>query len=240
MRPGAAAPIRLGDVTTVTEGFPPPIGDAIINNVPGLLLIVEKQLGANTLEVTRGVDAALESLKPALGDVAVDPTIFRPATFIEMSLANLNRALILGCVLVVLVLIVFLADWRTALISSVAIPLSLLGAAWFLRYQGGTFDTMVLAGLVIALGEVVDDAIIGVENIVRRLRLNREAGSPRPAMPGRPRGVGRSPERRALRHADRHRGVLSGVHAAGTLGRVLPAARDLLRLRDPRLAGSSR
>ncbi len=77
--------------------------------------------------------------------------------------------------LVVIVLIVFLADWRTALISSVAIPLSLLGAAWFLHYQGGTFDTMVLAGLVIALGEVVDDAIIGVENIVRRLRLNREA-----------------------------------------------------------------
>jgi CzcA family heavy metal efflux pump len=181
VRAGAAAPIRLGDVTTVIEGFPPPIGDAIINNVPGLLLIVEKQLGANTLEVTRGVEAALDSLEPALGDIAVDPTIFRPATFIEMSLANLNRALLVGCVLVVLVLIAFLADWRTALISSVAIPLSLLGAAWFLRYQGGTFDTMVLAGLVIALGEVVDDAIIGVENIVRRLRLNREAGSPRPA-----------------------------------------------------------
>jgi CzcA family heavy metal efflux pump len=182
VRPGAAAPIRLGDVAIVTEGFPPPIGDAIINNVPGLLLIVEKQLGANTLEVTRGVDAALENLQPALGDLTVDPTIFRPATFIEMSLANLNRALILGCVLVVLVLIVFLADWRTALISSVAIPLSLLGGAWMLRYQGGTFDTMVLAGLVIALGEVVDDAIIGVENIVRRLRLNREAGSPRSAL----------------------------------------------------------
>ena len=182
VRPGPAAPIRLGDVTTVTEGFPPPIGDAIINNVPGLLLIVEKQLGANTLAVTRGVEEALESLKPALAGIDVDPTIFRPATFIEMSLANLNRALIIGCVLVVLVLIAFLADWRTALISSVAIPLSLLGAAWFLRYQGGTFDTMVLAGLVIALGEVVDDAIIGVENIVRRLRLNRDAGSPRPAL----------------------------------------------------------
>ena len=181
VRPGPAAPIRLGDVTTVTEGFPPPIGDAIINNVPGLLLIVEKQLGANTLAVTRGVEEALDSLEPALAGIDVDPTIFRPATFIEMSLANLNRALIIGCVLVVLVLIAFLADWRTALISSVAIPLSLLGAAWFLRYQGGTFDTMVLAGLVIALGEVVDDAIIGVENIVRRLRLNRDAASPRPA-----------------------------------------------------------
>jgi CzcA family heavy metal efflux pump len=183
VRPGAVAPIRLGDVTTVTEGYPPPIGDAIINNVPGLLLIVEKQLGANTLEVSRGVEAALENLRPALGDLQVDPTIFRPATFIEMSLRNLNRALIIGCVLVVLVLIAFLADWRTALISSVAIPLSLLGAAWFLRYQGGTFDTMVLAGLVIALGEVVDDAIIGVENIVRRLRLNRQLPAPRPAVP---------------------------------------------------------
>ncbi len=182
VRERQGAPIRLGDVATIAEGFPPPIGDAIINNVPGLLLIVEKQLGANTLDVTRGVDAALLSLKPALGDIEVDASIFRPATFIEMSLANLNRALIVGCVLVVIVLILFLADWRTALISSVAIPLSLLGAAWFLRYQGGTFDTMVLAGLVIALGEVVDDAIIGVENVVRRLRLNRIAESPRAAL----------------------------------------------------------
>ena len=182
VRPKSGAPVRLGDAAVVTEGSPPPIGDAIINNVPGLLLIVEKQLGANTLDVSRGVDAALASLKPALGDLQVDPTIFRPATFIEMSLANLNRALILGCVLVVIVLIAFLADWRTALISTVAIPLSLLGAAWFLRYRGGTFDTMVLAGLVIALGEVVDDAIIGVENIVRRLRLNREAAAPRPTL----------------------------------------------------------
>jgi multidrug efflux pump subunit AcrB len=108
----------------------------------------------------------------------VDAHIFRPATFIENSLRNLNTALLFGCALVVIVLIVFLADWRTALISSIAIPLSLLAAAVLLHYRGGTLDTMVLAGLVIALGEVVDDAIIGVENIVRRLRLNREAGCP--------------------------------------------------------------
>jgi Cu/Ag efflux pump CusA len=81
-------------------------------------------------------------------------------------------------VLVIIVLILFLADWRTALISSLAIPLSLLAAAFFLQYRGGTLDTMVLAGLVIALGEVVDDAIIDVENIVRRLRLNRLAAQP--------------------------------------------------------------
>ena len=123
--------------------------------------------------MTRDVEQALETLKPALGDLQVDPTIFRPATFIEMSLSNLNRALLIGCVLVVMVLMFFLADWRTALISSIAIPLSLLAAAMMLRYRGGTIDTMVLAGLVIALGEVVDDAIIDVENIVRRLRLNR-------------------------------------------------------------------
>src|SRR6185503_15421169 len=114
--------LRIGDVATVVEGSPPPIGDAIINNVPGLLLIVEKQLGANTLSVTRDVDDALRDLTPALGEVHVDPTIFRPATFIEMSLRNLSRALLIGCTLVILVLLVFLADWRTALISSIAIP----------------------------------------------------------------------------------------------------------------------
>jgi CzcA family heavy metal efflux pump len=174
--------LRIGDVATVVEGSPPPIGDAIINNVPGLLLIVEKQLGANTLQVTRDVEAALRDLAPALAGVQVDPTIFRPATFIEMSLRNLSRALLIGCVLVILVLIVFLADWRTALISSIAIPLSLLSAGVLLHYRGGTLDTMVLAGLVIALGEVVDDAIIDVENIVRRLRLNAAATHPLPAL----------------------------------------------------------
>jgi CzcA family heavy metal efflux pump len=175
-RNGAA--LRVGDVATVVEGFPQPIGDAVINNGPGLLLIVEKQLGANTLQVTRDVEAALEDLKPALTGIAVDPTIFRPATFIEMSLRNLSRALLVGCALVILVLLVFLADWRTALISSTAIPLSLLAAGLMLHYRGGTLDTMVLAGLVIALGEVVDDAIIDVENIVRRLRLNRQSAQP--------------------------------------------------------------
>ena len=179
-RNGAA--LRIGDVATVVEGFPQPIGDAVINSRPGLLLIVEKQLGANTLEVTRDVEAALAALKPALAGISVDPAIFRPATFIEMSLRNLSRALLIGCVLVIVVLLVFLADWRTALISSTAIPLSLLAAGLLLHYRGGTLDTMVLAGLVIALGEVVDDAIIDVENIVRRLRLNQQAAQPAPAI----------------------------------------------------------
>ena len=193
VRPGtasAAAPrrpaapgnaLRIGDVAEVVEGFPPPIGDAVINRGDGLMLIVEKQPDGNTLQVTRDVEAAMAALKPGLPDVAIDTTIFRPATFIEMSLQNLNRALLIGCVLVMLVLIVFLYDWRTALISIIAIPLSLIAAALVLRYRGGTLDTMVIAGLIIALGEVVDDAIIDVENIVRRLRLNAAAGNPRSA-----------------------------------------------------------
>ena len=173
------APLRLGDVADVREGYPPPIGDAIINDVPGLLLIVEKQPTGNTLDVTRNVEAALEEMKPGLKGIEVDSTIFRPATFIEMSLENLGWALIVGCFLVVVVLAAFLFDWRTALISTLAIPLSLVAAALVLRQAGITINTMVLAGLIIALGEVVDDAIIDVENIVRRLRLNYEAGSPR-------------------------------------------------------------
>ena len=174
---------QLRDVATVTEGFPPPIGDGIINDGPGLLLIVEKQPEGNTLQVTRDVEAALEALKPGLTGVVVDSTIFRPATFIEMSLSNLNRALLIGCVLVVIVLALFLWDWRTAVISLTAIPVSLLTAALVLYYRGGTLDTMVIAGLIIALGEVVDDAIIDVENIVRRLRINRGLAQPRPAFP---------------------------------------------------------
>ena len=181
--PGSPIPTvrRLVDVADVVEGFQPPIGDGVINGGPGLLLIVEKQPEGNTLQVTREVEAALAALKPALTGVDVDPTIFRPATFIEMSLANLNRALLIGCVFVVIVLAVFLWDWRTAVISLTAIPLSLVAAALVLRQFGGTLDTMVIAGLIIALGEVVDDAIIDVENIVRRLRLNRALAAPRHA-----------------------------------------------------------
>ncbi|MEQ1574519.1 MAG: efflux RND transporter permease subunit, partial [Vicinamibacterales bacterium] len=173
--------LRIGDVAEVVEGSPPPIGDAIINDVPGLLLIVEKHPDGNTLQVTRDVEAAIEALKPGLPGVAIDTTIFRPATFIEMALSNLNRALIIGLVLVMIVLAVFLWDWRTSLISIIAIPLSLVAAALVLRWRGGTLDTMVIAGLIIALGEVVDDAIIDVENIVRRLRLNAAAEYPRSA-----------------------------------------------------------
>jgi len=173
------ASLALGDVAEVTIGHSPPIGDAVINDRLGIMLIVEKEPSANTLDVTREVEAAMDDLQPGLGDMHVDTTIFRPATFIERAITNLTRSMLIGCVLVVVVLVFFLYDWRAALISSTAIPLSLVTAALVLAWYGNAINTMVLAGLVIALGEVVDDAIIDVENIVRRLRLNRQLDKPR-------------------------------------------------------------
>ncbi|MHB1556000.1 MAG: efflux RND transporter permease subunit [Isosphaeraceae bacterium] len=175
------APLRLGDVAATRAWYPPPIGDAVINDGEGLLLIVEKQPTGNTLQVTREVEKALKDLAPALKDVDVDPSIFRPAGFIERSLVNLREAMYIGCALVVIILVTFLFDWRTALISLTAIPLSLIAATLVITAAGATLNTMVIAGLVIAMGEVVDDAIIDVENIVRRLRLNRASPRRRPA-----------------------------------------------------------
>lgn len=175
------APLTLDKVATVREGHQVPIGDAVINDKEGLLLIVEKQIGANTLDVTRNVETAIEQLKPALEGLKMDTTIFRPATFIEMSLRNLNQALVWGCVLVAIILMLFLMEWRVAMISLTAIPLSLMTAAIILHLIGMTLNTMIIAGLAIALGEVVDDAIIDVENVLRRLKLNRAEINPIPA-----------------------------------------------------------
>ncbi|HET8550132.1 MAG TPA: efflux RND transporter permease subunit [Bryobacteraceae bacterium] len=174
------SPLALGNVAEVTDGHQAPIGDAVINDGPGLLLIVEKQLGANTLEVTQRVEKAIDQLRPGLRGIELDTTIFRPATFIEMSLRNLRQALIWGCILVAIILVAFLFEWRTALISLTAIPLSLMTAALVLHWHGATLNIMVIAGLAIALGEVVDDAIIDVENVLRRLRLNNTAENPQP------------------------------------------------------------
>ena len=174
-------PIRIRDVAQVVIGSPPPIGDAIIGDKHGLMLIVEKTPEGNTLEVTRKLEEAMAQLKPAMPGVKVDTHLFRPATFIELAIHNLTKALLIGCALVVVILLLFLRDRRTAFISLTAIPLSLVAAVGVLTAFGMTLNTMVIAGLVIALGEVVDDAIIDVENIVRRLKLNREEGKPQSA-----------------------------------------------------------
>ena len=161
------------------------------------MLIVEKLPWANTLDVTRGVEEALEELQPGLPGMEIDTTIFRPATFIELSIDNLTKALLLGALLVVLVLGAFLFEWRAALISVVAIPLSLVAAGLVLYLRGTTINMMVLAGFVIALGVVVDDAIIDIENIVRRLRQHRTEGSRQVDGRGRPRRLARGARRRS-------------------------------------------
>jgi Cu/Ag efflux pump CusA len=121
-------------------------------------------------------------MRPGLPGIHIDNHIFRPAEFIQISISNLTDALLLGTLLVVVVLVAFLFEWRAAVISLAAIPLSLMAAAMVLYETGATINTMVLAGFVISVGVVVDDAIIDIENIVRRLRLNRASASPRPAI----------------------------------------------------------
>ena len=169
--------VRLNEVAQMVNGHQPLIGDGVINGGPGLLLIVEKFPWANTLQVTKGVDDALAALKPGLPDLDIDPTIFRPASFVELSIEHLTRSLLLGCLLVMVVLALFLYEWRVALITCIAIPLSLMAGMMVLYLRGTTINTMILAGFVIALGSLVDDAIVDIENVVRRLRQHRKENS---------------------------------------------------------------
>jgi CzcA family heavy metal efflux pump len=172
--------VRLGDVGRVVEDHQPLIGDALVNDGPSLMLVVEKLPGANTAEVTREVEAALEEMRPGLSGITFDPNLFRPVGFIEAATRNLGWALVLALLVLVALLGAFLFDWRVALISLVAITLSLLAAMLVLYQRGVTFNTMILAGLVIALGVVVDDAIVDVDNIRRRLRRRREQAAAPP------------------------------------------------------------
>jgi CzcA family heavy metal efflux pump len=171
--------VRLDQVADLVRDHQPLIGDAVINEGEGLMLIVEKLPWANTMDVTQGVEEALAELEPGLPGIAVDASIFRPATFIEDSIDNLTRAMILGCLLMIMMLGAFLYSWRTAVISVVAIPLSLMTAVLVLQTQNATINTMILAGFVIALGDIVDDAIVDIENVVRRLRQERLQGQTR-------------------------------------------------------------
>ena len=175
----AGRTLRLGDLGRVVEDAPPLWGDAVINGGPGLMLVVQKFRGANTMQVTREIETAIDEMRPGLPGIEIDTTIFRPATFIETAVDNLLTALILGCLLVIVILLAFLFEWRTAFISLIAIPLSLLAALLVLDIRGATINVMILAGLVVSVGVVVDDAIIGVENVVRRLRQARAEGSTR-------------------------------------------------------------
>ena len=165
-------PIRLGDVATVHDAAEPRFGDAIIGVQPGILVETSTQYGANTLTVTRALEQRLNQLVPALEKegVTYHPALLRPASFVESALVRLRASLLIGAVLVVILLLTTLRDWRGALISFSSIPLSLLATVWILEMLGLSLNTMSIGGLVVALGVVVDDAVIDVENITRRRR----------------------------------------------------------------------
>ena len=166
------APLRIADVATVRDDAAPRFGDAIIGGRPGILVETSTQYGANTLDVTHDLEQRLETLAPelALRGVQYHPALLRPASFIESAIAKLRNSLLIGAVLVVVLLLLTFRDWRGAFVSFSSIPVSLLATIWILTSRGISLNTMSLGGLVVALGVVVDDAVIDVENITRRRR----------------------------------------------------------------------
>lgn len=177
--PSAAggAPVRVADVADVVDAPAPDVGEAVIMGKPGVLISLSSQYGANTLDATQAVEAAMGELKAALDGqgVKVFADLHRPANFISAALGGITEDLVIGAVLIALVLLLFMRNLRAVLVSFISIPLSLLTAVIVLDALGWTINTMTLGGLAVALGVVVDDAVIDVENIVRRLRGRGEA-----------------------------------------------------------------
>src|SRR6202051_2486439 len=165
-------PLRIADIATVRDDAAPRFGDAIIGGRPGILMETSTQYGANTLDVTHDLEQRLDTLAPELAarGVQYHPALLRPASFIESAIAKLRNSLLIGAVLVVVLLLATFRDWRGAFVSFSSIPVSLLATIWILTSRGISLNTMSLGGLVVALGVVVDDAVIDVENITRRRR----------------------------------------------------------------------
>ena len=172
---------RLGDVATVVEDHQPLIGDAVVKHAPSLMLVLERFPWANTREVTQRVEKALRDLRPAVSGMEMDPTLFRPATYLELAVGNLGTALLIGAVLMIVALCAFLLNWRTALISTVAVLMSVIAAGTVLYVSGVTMNMMIITGLMIAVGVIIDTAIVDTENIVRRLRQAHGEGNGKPA-----------------------------------------------------------
>jgi CzcA family heavy metal efflux pump len=177
-------PVLLRDVADVKIAPAMRFGDSLIMGKPGVLLSLASQYGANTLNTTLQVEKALAGLDPALKKQGIQmyTSLHRPATFIERALQNLKESLVIAAVLILAVLYVFLRNARAAFIAFTAIPLSLLAAVGVLQHMGLTLNTMTLGGFAVALGVLVDDAIIGIENIMRRLRENALLSAPRPRL----------------------------------------------------------
>lgn len=169
-------PVLVKHVAKVEVGAAFKVGDAIINGKPGVELVVSRQPWCNTLDVTRRIEVAMQEIKKGLPPGIQFVQIFRQANFIEQSISNVLWAIGTGGVFVVIVLLVFLFNWRSAVISLTAIPLSLLASILIIKLMGGSVNTMTLGGLAIAVGEVVDDAIVDVENVYRKLRESRTVG----------------------------------------------------------------
>jgi CzcA family heavy metal efflux pump len=174
-------PVRLSDIAAVIVAPALRSGDALVMGRPGIMLSLASQYGANTLNTTLAVEQALASLRPALNaqGITVYAGLHRPANFIERALGDLKTSLLIAGALILIVLFLFLRDVRAALIAFTAIPLSLLAAIAVLDHMGFTLNTMTLGGFAVALGVLVDDAIIGIENILRRLRENAHLSQPR-------------------------------------------------------------
>lgn len=164
------AGMTLGDVARVTEDHQPLIGDAVVNDGPGLVLVVEKFPGANTVEVTKGVEAALDTLRPGLEGVTVDTSVFRPATFIDQARDNFVLTLGLGLLLALLAMVLFLLNLRATLVAVVATVVSLASTVVLLDLLGMALDSMLLAGLALATTVVVQDSVGDVQHVLRRLR----------------------------------------------------------------------
>ena len=174
---GTGGRLRLGDVTKIKVDHQPLIGDAVVNDADGLMLVVEKFPGANTLEVTKGVESALEKLRPGLGGMQTDTSVFRPATFIQDATDNITLTLIIALALLALGLAALLFQWRTLLIALITLPVSMVTAALVLDILGETFNAISFAGLAVALAIVIDEAVVSVDNVGRRLRESRAAKS---------------------------------------------------------------
>ncbi|MEM9867654.1 MAG: efflux RND transporter permease subunit [Bacteroidota bacterium] len=166
-------PIKIKDVATVKIGAADKIGDGSLNGKESVILTISKQPDVNTLELTQQLDAAIADLQKTIPEgVEIKSQIFRQSNFIEASISNLNQTLLEGAFFVIVVLFIFLMNWRTTVISLLAIPISLLVSTIVLKLLGYTINTMSLGGMAIAIGALVDDAIIDVENVYKRLREN--------------------------------------------------------------------
>ncbi|HVK40116.1 MAG TPA: efflux RND transporter permease subunit [Candidatus Kapabacteria bacterium] len=176
-------PVTIGDVADVQLGARTKRGDASMNGRRAVILGIEKQPNANTVELTEKVETALAELRPSLPpDVVVNPGLFKQSTFIEAAIGNVEEALRDGAILVTIVLFLFLLNFRTTAITLTAIPLSFVITAIVFQLFDVSINTMTLGGLAVAIGELVDDAIVDVENVFRRLRENRASPNPRPAL----------------------------------------------------------